>query len=143
MDLGYINRLVIASIWAVFLLRYSLADEELEAVKNWMPKPYQDRKIMQLVEQQLMKLFGFKRKVDPRKTLHIPDHMWDMYRKWNGEIHDDTDKLTNIVRIIHHDGELCFTIFTFCHQILAVICVFYERFPYPRDWELRLYLFCT
>lgn len=106
MDLGYVNRLAIASIWAVILLRYSFANEELENVKNWMPKPYQDRKIMRMVEQQLMKLFGFKKKVDPRKTLHIPDHMWNMYRRWNGEIHDDTDKLANVVRIIHHDGEL-------------------------------------
>jgi len=103
MDLSYVNRLAIAFIWTVCVVRNSLADEELEAVKSWMPRPYQDRKIMRMVEQQLLKLFGFKKKANPRKTLHVPDHIWTMYRKWNGEAYDDTDKLTNIVRVLHHD----------------------------------------
>ena len=106
MDLSYANSLLVVLICSVFLVRNSRADEELDAVKSWMPKPYQDRKIMQMVEQQLLKLFGFKRKANPRKTLRVPDHMWTMYRKWNGEVHDDTDKLANVVRIIHHEGKL-------------------------------------
>ena len=106
MDLCYTARLAIAFMWTLCVTRYSLANDELENVKSWMPRPHKDRKIMEMVEQQLLKLFGFKRKANPRETLHVPEHMWTMYRKWSGELHDDTDKLSNVVRVIHHDGEL-------------------------------------
>lgn len=107
MDVGNMVRLVIAFLWTLCVAKCSPANDELDTVKGWMPRPYHDRKIMQLVEEQLMKLFGLNRKVNPRETLHVPDHMWTMYRKWSGEIHDDTDKEANVVRIVHHDGEFC------------------------------------
>eukprot|EP00795_Rhopilema_esculentum_P003070 gene3070-1355_t len=103
MDRTWMARLTIVVAAAISVLGQSQAGDELLAVKNMMPRPHQERKIKEYVEKQLSALFGFSKKVVPRNTLHVPDHLWTMYRKWNGEVHDDTDKMTNVVRILHHD----------------------------------------
>ncbi len=65
-----------------------------------------DSVTMGLVEKQLLALFGLKKRVAPRKHLHVPKLMHDVYKKWNGEVPDDTDPMINTVRALHHHGEL-------------------------------------
>ena len=126
MDLCNMARLWIALVWALNFVRLSLSDGEAEAVKSWMPRPHRNRAMMQKVEKQLMRLFGFKRKVNPRETLHIPEHMWTMYRKWSGELHDDTDKMSNVFRILHHDGEFSTVHKVPIARISCKACILFE-----------------
>ena len=109
--------------WMVLVVRSVYADDEVENIKEWMPRPHQDRKILQLVEKQLLKLFGMKRKVNPREGLHIPEHIWNIFRKWNGELHDDTDEKINVVRMLHHDGK-CLPVLLLIQELCVKFRIF-------------------
>ena len=70
-----------------------------------------DPKTLDLVEKQLLKLLGMKRKAVPRDHMHVPEYMREFFRKWNGETRDDSDPMTNVVRAIHHVGK-CTLLYT-------------------------------
>eukprot|EP00794_Sanderia_malayensis_P020187 gene20187-22162_t len=61
-----------------------------------------DAKTLELVDKQLLALFGLKKKVQPRKHLSVPEFILNAYKKWNGDVHDDTDPMTNTIRALHH-----------------------------------------
>ena len=68
-----------------------------------------NRKLLGMVEQKFMSFMGLSGK--PNRTrkeqVHVPDHMWKLFNKWNRENekmveqHADTARLIHSGRLIH------------------------------------------
>ena len=61
-----------------------------------------NKKLLGMVEKKFMRFMGLSGP-KPNRTksrVHVPDHMWDLYYKWNRENHDKSE-LADTARLIH------------------------------------------
>ncbi len=93
---------------ALFVVEFTWALPRFGTREESVPTKNLDPKTLALVEKQLLALFGLKKRVPPREHFHVPEFMKETFKKWNGEAHDDTDPMTNIIRALHHDGKCIF-----------------------------------